>query len=73
MIELINVYEKFGNGYTYTTPCGVAKIKQGKKYVYAIPYGEDYECEGGHYIEIITEEEFNNKYSLIPREYKSHD
>jgi hypothetical protein len=65
-IELITVYEIMGQfaPATYTTPQTIAKVKQGRKFVYLIPYGEDYECEGGHHIEIIGQEEFERKYSL---------
>ena len=65
-IELITVYAKMQSfpNKTYTTRETLAKVKQGKEYVYLMPYGENYECEGGHHIEILSQAEFDYLYSL---------
>jgi len=66
-IELISVYERMGSfrELTCSTPVGIAKIKIGKKYIYLIPRGYDYNCEGGHDIEQISQEKFDELYSNI--------
>jgi hypothetical protein len=65
-IELVSAYGKMQSfpGKTYQTPETLARVKQGKEFIYLMPYGTDYECEGGHHIEILNQEEFNNLYSL---------
>lgn len=65
-IELIVAYQKMQSfpNITYTTPDTLAKVRQGNKYVYIMPYGEDYECEGGHHVEILSQEEFDNIFSV---------
>lgn len=65
-IELIGVYERMQSfpNKTYTTMQTLAKVKTGRnEFVYLIPYGIDYECEGGHHIEILNQAEFENLYS----------
>ncbi len=66
-ITLISCYEIMQNWKpkTYRTPQTVTKITTGKISHYIIPFGEDYECEGGHHCEILSEEEFTNNYSTI--------
>lgn len=49
----------------HNTPDTLAKIKQGREFVYIMPYGEDYECEGGHHTEILNQAEFDSLYSLV--------
>jgi hypothetical protein len=65
-IELIAAYEVMQSfpPKTYTTPQTLAKVKQGREFVYLMPYGENYECEGGHHIEILNQAEFEARYSL---------
>ena len=63
-VELINAYERMSHApehtYGLTT---VSKVTIKRTSVYIIPFGEDYECEGGHHCEILTESEFNKRYS----------
>lgn len=65
-VTLISAYQKMQSfpNKTYTTPDTIAKVKIGKEYVYLRPYGEDYECEGGHHVDILNQDEFDYLYSL---------
>ena len=65
-IELITAYAKMKSfpSKTYSTAETLAKVKLNREYVYIMPYGEDYECEGGHHVEILSQAEFDNLYSL---------
>lgn len=65
-IELIYAYERMASwpDKTYDRATGLAKVKQGRKFVYIMPYGEDYECEGGHFVKILNQTEFDHLYSL---------
>lgn len=69
-IELISAFSRMASfpGKTYSTSTTLARLKYGKKFVYLEPYGEGWECEGGHYIKILTQEEFDHLYSLSRQE-----
>lgn len=70
-IEFIDVWQRMGENSTATfnyAPVGIVKIKTGRKYIYLIPIGCDYNCEGGHSIYQITQEEFDKQYSLTKLE-----
>jgi len=64
-IELVSAYEIMQSfkPKTYTTPQTLAKVTISKEVFYIMPYGEDYECEGGHHCEVLTSEEFNQMFS----------
>lgn len=64
IIESLNAYHKFDGGITYNHADTVTRITHGKTILYIIPYGIDYECEGGHHTEELSEHEFNKRYSL---------
>ena len=66
-IELIDVYERvsFDKSITHDIPTGISRIKIGmNEFLYLIPCGIDYECEGGHYIYSISQQQFDVKFSL---------
>jgi len=67
-IKLIDAYE-YGNKrkgftrWTYDRPSTVARVSDGANVVYLIPYGVDYECDGGHHVKQLTAAEFRKQYS----------
>lgn len=64
IIEEIDAYKKHST-FISAYPTGIVKIIHGKKIIYIMPYGVDYECEGGHFCQQLTEEEFNKAFSLM--------
>lgn len=72
MIEIIPAWE-YMNGIgratgdarpTYSQITEVAKVKVGRKFQYVVPYGIDWECDGGHSVEVLTQEEFDKRFSI---------
>lgn len=43
----------------------LAVLTQGKKKFYFMAYGSGYNCEDGVFIDILSQEEFDNKFSLV--------
>lgn len=53
-----------GNDRTYSRSLEIVILTQGNKKFYFVPYGEGYNCEGGIFLDILSQEEFDKKYSL---------
>jgi hypothetical protein len=74
-VEGLKIYERdayrymFGYNKTLTFDVtGVTVIEyQGIIISIVVPYGVNYECEGGHFTEQMTEEKFLEEYSWEPK------
>lgn len=65
LLTQMQAYQKINpNGWTFSTPIGVVELDDGNKVTFLVPYGEGYDCDEGHFIKIMTKEEFLKEYSL---------
>jgi len=54
-----------GNNQTYPSSQEAVILKQGSKNFYFVPYTEGYNAEGGTFLDVLSQQEFDKKYSLI--------
>jgi hypothetical protein len=64
-IEVVTVWERMPGvaRATYAQPTEVAKVKVGRKFQYVVPRGYDYECDYVPGVEILTQAEFDKRFS----------